>query len=775
MKKLIYFLWTAAVAALMATGCQEKEVKDSSISLDSTSKEVDFHPRTVSVTVTSSSDWSLEGDFAWVEPSARSGKSGETVDFTLGLNTTGKARAAVFTFRCDDKAAKWSIRQASGNLQMTLDLAVVSATDSEVKLDVSASSSDFALFKSWGIRYGENRDELETSGEDSLIDEALAEGNREVVLTGLKADVTWYFAAWAATEDGTRVYSSIVSAFTGSDFDSELNVAAKARTAGFSFDLKLSGLKSAGVCWSEGGTPTVDGDKVEVENPSVGKIGLNTLTSGKILVAGKAYSARAYIVRAGGDVVYSAPVSFTTMSDPFDNWITDDNYADDYKHFRSLCEYGPVRDGNWGASQYVVESASSKQTDFRSIWNTALMSYTADKHYASMFSELVFLNADGKNVMTDLVWREGSVGENVPKEANTVGGFSYTWTRDADGLVSFASTGFAYVLSSSWAVRRQGLAVDEIAKIWSTASNSAQLEQMKDFWAQHKFLVDWGDEIEFDGQKCNEVMMYPVDSPEDAFRFCTFVRSTEKYDPAAYAIPEETPLPAGTPCLWITDGANETHVAMESDGDAWYLRHSASLAGKKVRISTDAVTGYPAYVPSSDGKCVKITDASGLYTVPVANKWANMCAVSFSESGNVCIVKDIFIISDTMSIVGDCIDLTGTTITSDWNAWANFEWFKSQNGFFAPDNKLTEPHIYRLTASFKKLADNAEGFKIIGDGGWELTYVATVNGVNPVDTWCDVNYSKMVEEDFKWKPDVTGAWVVELDANAMKLRMVQKK
>ena len=48
-------------------------------------------------------------------------------------------------------------------------------------------------------------------------------------------------------------------------------------------------------------------------------------------------------------------------------------------------------------------------------------------------------------------------------------------------------------------------------------------------------------------------------------------------------------------------------------------------------------------------------------------------------------------------------------------------------------------------------------------------------GVNPVNVWTDVNYSKMAEEDFKWKPDVTGEYTIELDASAMKLRMVQKK
>lgn len=774
MKKLFYFLSAFSLAALMTVGCQEEEVKESSISLDNPVVEADFHLASSSVTVTSSGEWSLDGEYGWIEPSVRSGKTGDKVEFSVGLNTTGKTRAAVFTFRCEDKSAKYALRQTSGDFQMTLDLSVVSATDSEVRLGLSASSNDYSLFKSWGVRYGESRDELKNVGEDYLLEGGPSAGNKEVAITGLKPDVMWYFAAWAATEDGVRVYSDIAEAFTGSAFESNLAVSVKARSAGFTFDLKLTGVKAAGVCWSSDGAPTIDGDKIEIENPSVGTVEFNTLDSGKVLAADKSYRARAYIVRSNGDVVYDASVDLVTMSDPFDNWLTDNNFANDYKHFRSLCEYGPVRDGNWGSVQSVVESASARQTEFRNVWNTALTTYATGKHYASMFSEMVFLQSDGKNVMQNLVWREGSVGEGLPKEANTLGGFSYIWTRDADGFLSFASTGFAYVPADSWVVRKQGMTVDEISKVWSTAANKSQFELMKDYWTQHKFLVDWGKEVDLDGQIFNEIMLYPVDSPKDAFCFSPFARKVEKYDPVAYEIPKDEPIPEGDPYLWISDGVNETRVALTVEGDGYYLRYGSSLAGKKVRISTDSETGYPAYVPSSDGKCVRIDNASGMYTVPVANKWANKCAISFSVSGDICIIRDIFIISDTMSIVGDCIDLTGTTISSDWNAWENFSWFKSKDAFFAPDNKLKEPHIYRFTTSFKNVTEKSEGFKIIGDGGWSLTYVATVNGIDPVNTWCDVNYSKMAEEDFKWKPNVTGEWTVELDANAMKLRLVKK-
>lgn len=773
MKKILSILSALGIAVLSFAGCQKsEEAKENSISLDPAISAIDFHSNTTEVTVTSSGEWSLEGNYTWASPSSTKGVSGDKVSFTVGMNTTGKTRAAVYTFRCGDKTAKYSLKQESGEINMLLVLSPVLATDSQVKMTLSVTSNDISLFKSWGVRYSEDKETLVESGKDFSIDGVPAIGEKEVVINGLKSDVTYYFAAWAAMEDETRIYSSAVDVFTGSSFESALEVSAKSRSAKFSFDLNLTGLKEAGVCWSSEGTPTVEGDKVCVANPETGKIALSSIKDGKVLKAYTNYKACAYIVRLNGDVVYGPVSEFSTLDDPFGKWITDNSFSEDYSGFRSLCEYGPVKDGEWGNAQYVTESASERQSAFRTQWNTALTTYNPDKPYAAMFSELAFLKTESGNVMSDIVWREGSVGEGAPKEANGVGGFSYTWTRDNDGLFSFVSTGFAYQISDAWVVKRQGMTVDEISKIWRKASNHQQLDQMRTFWTEHKFVVDYGDESEFDGVKVREIMMYPVDAPQDAFRFLPFSRKVEKYDASAYAIAEESD---GEAYLWVNSGSSEYKLPLTKLADGkYYLRTDESLAGKKVRISMDGQTGYPAFVPSADGKCVKITDASGMYTVPVANKWANKCAVSFSQSDNICIVKDIFIISDTMSIVGDCIDRTGTSISSDWNAYESFKYYESINKFFAPDNKLGEPHIYRFTAKFVE-NKSGEGFKIIGDGGWELTYVAKVSGgVNPLNVWTDVNYSKMSEEDFKWKPDVTGEYVVELDASAMKLRMVQK-
>lgn len=79
------------------------------------SKELSFEHEgnlTDEVTVTSDRDWTLEGSVSWVEPSAKSGKSGDVVTFTAQVNPDEAERTAEFVFNCASKSAKLVIRQA---------------------------------------------------------------------------------------------------------------------------------------------------------------------------------------------------------------------------------------------------------------------------------------------------------------------------------------------------------------------------------------------------------------------------------------------------------------------------------------------------------------------------------------------------------------------------------------------------------------------------------------------------------------------------------------
>lgn len=62
-----------------------------------------------SATVTSSGDWTLEGEFEWVSPSIRKGKDGDAVEFTVLPNDTQEEKSAEFTFAVGTKTLIYKI------------------------------------------------------------------------------------------------------------------------------------------------------------------------------------------------------------------------------------------------------------------------------------------------------------------------------------------------------------------------------------------------------------------------------------------------------------------------------------------------------------------------------------------------------------------------------------------------------------------------------------------------------------------------------------------
>lgn len=62
-----------------------------------------------SATVTSSGDWTLEGESEWVTPSLREGKDGDAVEFTVQPNGTQEEKSAEFTFVVGTKKLPYTI------------------------------------------------------------------------------------------------------------------------------------------------------------------------------------------------------------------------------------------------------------------------------------------------------------------------------------------------------------------------------------------------------------------------------------------------------------------------------------------------------------------------------------------------------------------------------------------------------------------------------------------------------------------------------------------
>lgn len=109
MKKILLFV---ASALMMLCSCQ-KEVVQSSISIDPADCPVGAAGGSANVTVTSTSDWVLSGDYEWVTVSKTSGANGDVVSFSIAENDTEGPRNAEYTFSIGDKTAVFKISQSA--------------------------------------------------------------------------------------------------------------------------------------------------------------------------------------------------------------------------------------------------------------------------------------------------------------------------------------------------------------------------------------------------------------------------------------------------------------------------------------------------------------------------------------------------------------------------------------------------------------------------------------------------------------------------------------
>ena len=785
MKRIFYIV--SVFAALSLAACQ-KEAQVDSVQLDPVSAEAEYLSGTAETTVTSSGAWTMEGDYTWVTPSAKSGNSGDKVTFTYGVNMGGKERAAIFKVRCGSAYTNFALRQESGVINLTAVLTETSSESGNYVLNLNVTSpKDIDKFVKWGVRWSTDAEKLITEGTDILIEGAPKEGDTAVTVKDFADGYTYYFVGWLELADGQRSYTEeTVKIYITPTFDSAVEVKnVKAHQADFSFTVAFPVVET-GVCLDEIDTDLTYGNAItyqfqyegEGDIPAGTEVKINPLTTpmaddeeGFALYPQTKFYVRAFAKLANGEYVYGPTSNFTTIASPWDNLIVDGTFESDYNHFQSLCEFGPVKDGSWGDSQYVTEAASETQTNFRKWWNTALTSYSETSKYGALFSELAFVQNGSTTMMENIVWREGTAGENKPKDANRVGGFIYKVNDEGDGFFSFVPVSgypYAFVPETSWAVANQGMKASEIVDVLGGASNVANLNAIRSFWSSGTFFLDWGEAKKFDGQDYTEILLYSDKGLHtDVFRFNAANFGQSKYD-------AEAQNGTTTWSLYVGEGTTDKTDLTELSTGGYYIRLDRSLAGKTVRISK-STGGYPAYIPTGDGKYKLVNSASdGTYTVPTANEWANKCAVSFSLGSNVCVVKDICVLTDTCFPSGDNIDGV-----DNWNASKSYNYFR-EKGFFAPTDKLTEPHIYRCNVKFK-LNATGEGFKIpktynYTQGGYNSAVTSPNN--NPLNTWIGVvvetSDGSTGTHDYKWKPDVAGDYVIELDVNAMQLRVVAK-
>ena len=334
---------TLGLSAMILSSCKpEEDIVEATIAVSPTGIELNYFEQQTEIKVTSSEDWTLEGDYAWVTPSTVSGKNGDVVVFSVNANTTGKTRNASFTFRVTGAETKAVIKQTAGDVEMNLGLTAVSSGDEDVTLALDVESKDIAFFNKWGIRY--SLTDSKNDGKDFEIAGAPAEGVKEVKVTGLEINRRYYF--WGYVEDlsGNRYYTDRpVEKSTGNLLEVPVTFSAGAYTLYAEVAYDHADAVELGICWSETEEPGVEDNVAKIDNPESGEILISSITSGNRLAAETKYYVRVYTKDASGKVLYTPAEELTTLANPIQNWVNTDTRAEN--KFNSLCEYGPSWNG----------------------------------------------------------------------------------------------------------------------------------------------------------------------------------------------------------------------------------------------------------------------------------------------------------------------------------------------------------------------------------------------------------------------------------------------
>ena len=204
------------LSAMLAVSCEpaQQPVEDA-VSVNPASVELDCLEQQTEITVTSSGDWTLTGEYAWVTPSAVSGKNADKVTFSVSANLTGKNRTASFTFRVGSEEAKAVIRQTAKDVDVKLGLAMVSMDDEGVTFRLDVESKDVSSLNKWGLRYSFTDDKKDGSDLE-IMGKPIAGGN-EFKVTRLEKGKKYYFWGYVEDDAAERYYTENVVEVTTPD------------------------------------------------------------------------------------------------------------------------------------------------------------------------------------------------------------------------------------------------------------------------------------------------------------------------------------------------------------------------------------------------------------------------------------------------------------------------------------------------------------------------------------------------------------------------------
>lgn len=200
----------------------------------------------------------------------------------------------------------------------------------------------------------------------------------------------------------------------------------------------------------------------------------------------------------------------------------------------------------------------------------------------------------------------------------------------------------------------------------------------------------------------------------------------------------------------------------------WYYTevHASYVpVGAKLYASFDETASSP-FVPGEEDNIKYITDLENeAFVANRTNRWSDKYCISVinTKKEQKIIIRDIFIASETMFPIGDCIDFGG----NNWDCGASWNHFNSTGNFFKREDLKYAPELLTIVVSF--YPPGAEGFKILTHGDWNPDYNPVHRAPDPYNQWQEMCYEV---NDEKWKPYLTGQYRIEMDVCKFRVRVV---
>lgn len=421
MKRILYLI-SASLLILLAS-CQEEIIEEPGINFSPEKVvQVDLAAQEVTVTIESGDNWTLSGEYDWITPSAKSGKAGDKVTFTLALNTSGKIRAAVYKITSDKAVEELVIKQIGSKIDTSLELAVSDYDETSITVSMNVTADDLDIFNKWGLRYSESENPEE--GTDLVLEGEPIKGSKDVTISNLTTGTTYNIWFWLENNDGIRLYND--NTVSGTAKALEL-IYTSPSLFSREFKTKMTvpmPCAELGVCWNETGTPTIDDAHVCRTDVTSLEIELNSCEGGIMMRPETTYKIRPYIIKRNGTLVYGDEVEFTTKKDPFAGWFAMAGSDNAYKinKFNALSEYGPFI---WGSMGKMNANAGTSQ---ESVTNRLISACNAAWGQTFRYTYLLFNETiDGEKVMKFSIYTGSS-----DSAAKSKGSLVFTWKTDEE-------------------------------------------------------------------------------------------------------------------------------------------------------------------------------------------------------------------------------------------------------------------------------------------------------------------------------------------------------